>query len=66
MSCHGNLFHSKIYFYFMYIRFLPTCLCTRVPGVYGGLKVLDLELGVVINHHMGAGNRELLMRKLFI
>lgn len=57
---------KELFLFYVYKFFLPTCLCTHVPGVYGGLKVLDLELGVVINHHVGAGNRELLTRKLFI
>lgn len=40
---------------------LNVCLCSIcVPGIHGGQKraldALELELGIVVNHHVGAGN----------
>jgi hypothetical protein len=48
---------------FICMRFLPTCVCgctLCTPGAQGGQKrpldLLDLEVQVVVNCHVAAGN----------
>lgn len=48
--------------------FLHLCICTMcVPGAIGGQKgsmdPLELELWMVVNHHVGAGNRTQVLSK---
>jgi hypothetical protein len=54
----------KDVFYFMCVIVLPACMQSRtmcVPDACGGQKrmpnPLELELQVVVSHHVGAGNQ---------